>query len=104
MNGLTRWDPIEDWDLVRELEEFQTRMGTAFRRSAPQNGNEMVAAEWVPMVDILEDEDEFLIKADLPEVKIEDVHVTVENNILSIRGERKFEPEERPKRYRRSER
>jgi HSP20 family protein len=56
------------------------------------------------MVDILEDDQEFLIKADLPEVRREDVHVTVENNVLSIRGERKRESTERGKRYHRSER
>jgi HSP20 family protein len=105
MNGLTKWDAFHDWDPVRELEEFQNRLGSFFRRSPlHQKGDEMSATEWSPLVDILEDDKEFLIKADLPEVRREDVHVTVENNVLSIRGERKLESEERGKRYHRSER
>jgi len=55
-------------------------------------------------VDIVEDEKEYLIKAELPEVKKEDVKLTVENGVLTLSGERKFEKEEDNKRYHRIER
>ena len=64
----------------------------------------MTVTEWAPSVDITEDEKEYLVKADLPEVKKEDVKVTVENDVLTITGERKFEKEEKEKKYHRIER
>ena len=64
----------------------------------------MTVSEWAPLVDLVEDDKEYLIKAELPEVKKEDVKVTVENGVLSIGGERKFEKEEENKKYHRIER
>ncbi len=64
----------------------------------------MTVAAWTPSVDITEDEKEYLVKADLPEVKKEDVKITVENGVLTITGERKFEKEEKDKKYHRVER
>jgi len=58
----------------------------------------------MPLADITEDEKEYLIKAELPELKKEDVKVTVENGVLTISGERKFEKEEKKKKYHRVER
>ena len=56
------------------------------------------------MADITEDDKEYLIKAELPEMSKEDVKVTVENGVLTIAGERKFEKEEKKKKYHRVER
>jgi len=101
MNHLTRWDPI------KELEELRNRFSTAFGRTAaqPNSGKEsMTVAEWSPLVDITEDDKEYLIKAELPEVKKEDVKVTVEQGVLTITGERKFEKEEKNTKYHRVER
>lgn len=69
------------------------------------NGQEenLTVAEWTPNVDIVEDEKEFLIKVDLPEMKREDVKVTVDENVLTISGERHHEKEEKNKRYHRIE-
>ena len=64
----------------------------------------MAVTEWAPSVDIIEDDKEWLVKADLPEVNKEDVKVTVENGVLTITGERKFEKEEKNKKYHRVER
>ncbi|HTQ50113.1 MAG TPA: Hsp20/alpha crystallin family protein [Candidatus Acidoferrales bacterium] len=63
----------------------------------------MAIAEWTPSVDIAEDDKEWVIKADLPEVKKEDVKVTVENGVLRITGERKLEKEEKGRKYHRVE-
>jgi HSP20 family protein len=100
MNALTKWNPF------RELEEIQNRLGSMFGRTPLRALGEekMTVSEWMPLVDIIEDEKEYMIKAELPEVKKEDVKVTVENGTLSITGERKFEKEEKGKKYHRVER
>lgn len=59
---------------------------------------------WTPSVDILETENELIVKADLPEVKLEDISIHLENGILSIKGERKFEHKEEKAGYHRLER
>jgi HSP20 family protein len=100
MNALTKWNPF------RELEEIQNRLGSLFGRTPMRGLGEeaMTVNEWTPLVDITEDDKEYLIKAELPEVKKEDVKVTVENGTLTITGERKFEKEEKGKKYHRIER
>lgn len=104
MNSFTKWDPLKDWDPVRELDEFQNRLTSFFGRHPSQRRGGMLSAEWSPSVDIIEDEKEFLVKAELPEVKREDVRVTVEDGYLTITGERKFENERKNKHFHRSER
>jgi HSP20 family protein len=64
----------------------------------------MTIADWVPTADITEDDKEYLIRAELPDLRKEDVKVTVENGVLTISGERKFEKEEKQKKYHRVER
>jgi HSP20 family protein len=100
MTTLTKWNPF------RELDTLQNRFTALFGRPLVRtNGNEMInTTEWTPLVDVTEDDKEFLIKAELPEVKKEDVKVTVENGALHITGERKFEKEEKTKKYHRVER
>ena len=102
MNSLNRWDPF------KELEDLQHRFSNLLGRSPVrrQDGKEeaITVAEWAPLVDITEDTKEYLIKAELPEVKKEDVKVTVEQGVLTITGERKFEKEEKDKKYHRVER
>src|SRR6266508_6826709 len=97
---LTRWEPLQ------EMEEFQNRLSTLFGRPQRRgNGREEITLpEWTPLADIAEDEKEYLIKAELPELRKEDVKVTVENGVLTISGERKFENEEKNKKYHRVER
>jgi HSP20 family protein len=100
MTTLTRWNPF------RELDTLQNRLNTFLGRPLWRtNGEETFeTTEWAPLVDVTEDEREYLIKAELPEVKKEDVKVTVENGTLHITGERKFEKEEKTKKYHRIER
>jgi HSP20 family protein len=100
MNTLSKWNPF------RELEEIQNRLSSVFGRTPVRGFGEeaMTFSEWTPLVDITEDDKEYLIKAELPEVKKEDVKVTVENGTLTITGERKFEKEEKGKKYHRMER
>lgn len=101
MNMLTTWNPF------RELDEVQNRFGTIFGGFPTRlfgNGKSIKMTDWSPQVDILEDDHEYLIKADLPEMKKEEVKVTMENGVLSIAGERKVEKEEKTKKYHRIER
>ena len=105
---LTRWEPFKGrLDRWKELEDMEKRFSTYLGRPAVQTetGKEaMTVAEWSPLVDITEDDKEYLIKADLPEVKKEDVKLTVQDDVMSISGERKYEKEEKGKKYHRVER
>lgn len=100
MTALMRWDPF------RELEEVSDRLNRMFARPATRtNGKEtMVVADWTPTVDISETDGEYQIKAEIPDVKKEDVKVTLEDGVLTIQGERKQEKEEKGKKYHRIER
>lgn len=64
----------------------------------------MRVAEWAPLVDITEDPKEYLVKAELPEVKKDEIKISVQNDVLVISGERKYEKEEKDKKYHRIER
>ena len=82
--SLIRWEPLREMDeFLREYSPFLTRA----RRD--------VAKEWTPTANITETEKEYLIKAELPEVKKEDVSITLENGVITISGERKREKEEK---------
>jgi HSP20 family protein len=86
---------------------MENRLASYFGRPATHvNGDKeaMTVAEWSPLVDISEDDKEYVIKAEVPELKREDVKVSVQDNILSISGERKSEKEEKNKKYHRVER
>lgn len=102
MNTLTRWDPF------KEMDDLQNHLTSLFGlgRNRATNGHEEAIAvpQWLPPVDITEDDKEYLIRVELPEVKKEDVKVTVENGALTISGERNFAKEERDKKYHRLER
>jgi HSP20 family protein len=78
-----------------------------FRRPAPPqaNGKEtMIVADWVPAVDVSETDGEYQIKAEIPDVKKEDVKVTLEDGVLTIQGQRKQEKEDKGTKYHRVER
>ena len=101
MSVLTRWDPMQD------IQEFEKRLSSWMGRAPMKKGGDkesMRVMEWAPLVDITEDDKEYLIKADLPEVKKEDVKISVQDGVLVISGERKYEKEEKGKKYHRVER
>jgi HSP20 family protein len=89
---------------MRELENFQNRILSAFAPTVSPRGESSSVTEWAPLVDITEDDDAYHISAELPQVKKEDVKVTLENGILTLTGERRFEKEEVKKKYHRVER
>lgn len=110
MNALMKFNPFRTsrWDPFRDFEEWENRLQRNLGWPLPTgNGGDkeaMTVAQWSPAVDITEDEMEYLIKAELPEVKKEEVKVNVENGVMTISGERKFEKEEKNKKYHRIER
>jgi HSP20 family protein len=98
---------FENMHPFRELEEIGERFNRLFGRVPVHrdSGQEaLTVADWVPRVDITEDDKEYLIKAEIPEVDKKDVKVTVQERVLTIQGERKQEKEENGKRIHRVER
>ena len=95
MSSLLKWDP------VREFEEFGRRMAPWFGRrekgAIREGAGENSIFEWSPSVDVAEEDKAHLVTAELPEVKKEDITVSVENGVLTVSGERKKEREEKEK-------
>lgn len=103
--SLIRYEPAT-FPFLREMEDMSERFNRFIgTRTRPTGENEsLILTDWMPAVDIQETETEYLLKAELPEVKKEDVKVTVENGVLTIQGERKQEKEEKGKKFHRIER
>jgi HSP20 family protein len=108
---LAKWSPFRlspSWDPFRELEEMRNRFFAELGRGRPIFRTEpavrLTSTEWMPPVDIEEDDREYLLKAELPGMKKEDVKLQVEGGTLSISGERKEEKEEKDKKHHRVER
>ena len=97
MTTLDRWEPFRGTSPDSQL----NRLFTDFFGRTSQDQN---LTTWAPAVDIYEGEHELVVKADLPDIKPEELDVRVENNILTIRGERKFEKKVDEKNYLRVER
>jgi HSP20 family protein len=93
------------WNPFRELEELQTRMNRLFNDTPVGRTDEpFLFADWAPAVDIQQTDREYAVKADLPEVKQEDVKVELQDGVLTIEGELKQEKEEKGKKFHRIER
>ncbi len=82
---ITRWDPI------RELAGLHKTVNSIFEETAAKDGT--VANSFVPPVDVFEDESSIVLKLEVPGVKADELDIRLENNKLSVRGERKFEAE-----------
>ena len=100
MTVLTRWDPF------RELTTLQERMNRLFRDSFGPEGREeaLTTSVFAPPVDVYEDEHNVTLKIEVPGIDEKDIDVRLENNTLTVHGERKFEKEEKEENFRRVER
>ena len=100
--ALIRWEP------VRELSSIQSEMNrlfnTFFDTPTQQGNGHAPLRRWIPAMDLVETGDEFVLRADLPGLSEDDVNVELEDNVLTISGERKSEHEERKEGYYRVER
>lgn len=96
--AIVKWDPWREFEGM--LDHYSKGSG------APRSGgHEAIATgDWAPRVDISETDSEFEIKAEIPDVNKEDVKVTVDNGVLTIKGEKKQEKEEEGKKFHRIER
>lgn len=116
MNMLTKLNPFgktETLDLLRptlrtdpfrEMDELVRNMQRAFTGWPAKIEESMTLADWTPSVDIGENDKEYVVKAELPEVKKDDIKVNVDNGTLTISGERKVEKEEKGTKFHRVER
>jgi HSP20 family protein len=107
MSALTRWEPLTRWNPWKELEEMEKRLTSVFGPSpsgVTDNKEAMSVAQWSPLVDITEDEKEYIVKAEIPEMKKEDIKINVHDDVLAITGERQYEKEEKGKKYHKVER
>lgn len=97
--ALIKWEPL------REIEDMFDRYTKAMSWPSTRSSQELVTtSDWTPRVDISETDHEFLIKAEIPEVKKEDVKVSVDNGFITIQGERKHSKEDKGERFHRVER
>ena len=98
--SITRFDPF------RDLRTLQDEVNRLFSASFPRSfGDEGIArGAWAPSVDIFENKDEIVLEAELPGMNREDFELTIENNVLTLRGERRFEKKDETDNYHRVER
>ncbi len=89
----------ETWDPFQEIDELKTRVNRLFGLTK-WDGD---LADWVPSCNVSEDEKEYRVRMELPDIKKEDVKVNMENGVLVVQGERKEEKEERGVRFHRRE-
>jgi HSP20 family protein len=98
MTVLTRWEPF------REFSTLQDRINRVFRESYNGSHDDSLTSTFAPAVDVYEDEHQVALKIDVPGIDEKDIDVRVENNTLTVHGERKIEKEEKEENYRRVER
>ncbi len=100
MTVITRWDPF------REFSTLQNQMQRLFQDSFSGQGREesLTTSVFAPAVDVYEDEHNITLKIEVPGVDEKDIDIRVENNTLTVHGERKFEKDEKEENYRRVER
>ena len=103
--ALIRWTPRGDlWDPFANLEDIQEEMNRLFDSSLRRSGRSDFEGAFVPAIDVVEEKDSFLIRADLPGLSKDNVSVTLQDNCLTIKGEKKHESETKEANYYRRER
>lgn len=98
MNSITHWGPLQN------LSTLQEQVNRLFESKFQGRGDDSALTTWAPAVDIYETENELVLRADLPGINEKDLDVRVENNMLTVRGERKFEQQVKEDNYLRIER
>jgi HSP20 family protein len=98
MNAVTRWNPSQQLAAAREP------MYRLFDTFFSNGGEDLASRTWTPPVDIQETDDSYRIHAELPGLSKDDIQITLENNVLRLSGERKFEKDVKEENYHRIER
>jgi HSP20 family protein len=96
--AITRWDPF------RDVLSLQNRLNSLFQEYNRGEGDALTTAAFVPPVDVYEDEHKIVLKLEVPGLKESDLDIQIENNVLTVKGERKFEKEEKEENFHRIER
>ena len=99
--ALVRWDPARELDT---LQGEMNRLFSSFFDTPTPPGNGGNVRRWIPAMDLVETDDHFILKADLPGVEESDVNIVFENNVLTLSGERKTKHEAKKDGYYRLER
>ena len=100
--ALIRWEPVRELQTVQN--EMNRLFNTFFDAPGPGNGGQTTLRRWIPAMDVVETDDHFVLRADLPGLSEGDVNIELEDNVLTISGERKIEHEQRDEGYYRVER
>ena len=95
---------LAKWEPFREADEFFRNFGTTFGRWPQMRSSLGDVKDWTPVVDISETDKEYLVKAEVPGVKADEIKVTLDKGVLSIEGERKAEKEDKTEKSHRVER
>ena len=98
--AIVRWEPLREFTTLQN--EMNRLFGTVFDTPTPSNGGTM--RRWMPAMDLMETEDHFVLRADLPGLSEEDVNIEVEDRVLTVSGERRSEHEHENEGYHRIER
>ena len=99
--NLIRWDPFKD------LQGLQDRMNRLFNESTGRltgRAEDVFGGQWAPVVDIYESDQEFIVNAELPGLEIKDLDLQIQENVLTLKGEKRMEKEVKEDRYHRVER
>ena len=105
MANITRWDPLSEFSSLQErFNQLLGQPGGLFRNMGSSMDQPLAFGNFAPPVDIYEDDHQVTIQAELPGIDEKDLNITVENNVLTISGERKLENEENKENFHRIER
>lgn len=96
--AITRWDPL------RDVLSMQNRLNSLFQEYNRGEGDALTTAAFAPPVDVYEDEHKIVLKLEVPGLKESDLDIQLENNVLTVKGERKFEKDEKEENFHRIER
>src|SRR4051794_5588258 len=100
--ALVRWDPARELDTLQS--DVNRLFDGFFGRREPSAANGYGQRRWIPAMDLVETEDTFVLRADLPGLERDDVDIEVKDGVLTIAGERKAEHEDKGEGYHRVER
>jgi len=99
--SITRWDPFRDLSILQERMNrvFEDAAGRGWKGEEPSP-----TTSWSPAVDIYETDNQIMVQAELPGIEKKDIALQLENNVLTLKGERRFEKETKQENYHRIER
>lgn len=100
--ALIRWEPVRELNTIQN--EMNRLFNTLFDSPSPGHSGSAAIRRWIPAMDLVETEDDFVLRSDLPGLSEQDVNIELEDNVLTISGERKAEHDEHGEGYYRVER